>query len=429
VVLTADGIVNPVMARYLDRGISAAERADAAAVIIQLDTPGGLLTSTRDIVSRIERSSVPVVIYVAPTGAQAASAGTFITLAGHVAAMAPGTNIGAASPVDISGGDIEGTMGDKAVNDAAAFIRSIAEQRGRNADWAERAVRESVAVPASEALSLNVIDLIAPSRHALLTDLDGRTVTLDGALVTLRTADAPVRDATPSFADRVLNLLSDPNIAFLLLSLAGLAIMLELYNPGSIVPGVFGVVALVLGLFALGTLPANWAALILIGLAFVLFAAEVMVTGFGLLATAGGISLALGGLFLVDGEGPMPRVSLWLAVGTAVAFTGFFAFAMTKIRQSRTRPAGRIGAGSMTGKEAVAVTPLDPDGYVLVEGERWAAQTAGGPVAVGERVTITRQEGLHLRVVPVSSMMSSGPAFPASGAGDDGSTRNLEPRG
>jgi membrane-bound serine protease (ClpP class) len=399
-VLRADSIVNPVMARYIDRGIDGAERGGAGAVVIELDTPGGLGSSMREIVQRIQRARVPVIVYVAPEGAQAASAGTFITLAGHVAAMAPGTNIGAASPIDISGEELEGTAGRKAENDAVAFIRSIAEQRGRNADWAERAVRDAVAASAAEAERENVVDFVAPNRAALLARVDGRAVTLTDGPTTLRTAQAGVREVSPSLGERVLDLLSDPNIAFMLLSIGGLAIMLELFHPGTLVPGVVGVLCLVLAFFALGTLPANWTALILIGLAFAFFAAEALMPGFGLLAAAGGISLALGGLFLVDAEGPLPTVSFWLSAGTAAAFAAFFAFALSAAVKARARPAEARIAESFVGREAVTVSALEPDGYVLINGERWAARSLGPAVPQGDRVTVTRQEGLRLGVLP-----------------------------
>jgi membrane-bound serine protease (ClpP class) len=399
-VLSADGVVNPVMVRYLDRGIDAGERRGAAAVLIELDTPGGLGTSMRDIVQRIQAARVPVIVYVAPEGAQAASAGTFITLAAPVAAMAPGTNIGAASPVDVSGKDIEGTLGNKATNDAAAFIRSIAEQRGRNADWAEQAVRAAAAVSASDAVRLNVVDMVAPSRWELLRAVDGRAVATAGGAVTLRTADAPVREARPSLAEDILNLLSDPNIAFLLLSIGGLALLFELLHPGAIVPGIVGALSLVLAFFALGTLPANWAALILVGLAFAFFTAEVLVSGFGLFAAAGAVSLALGGLFLVDGGGPLPAVSLWLIAGVTIGIALFFALIVASLRRVRTRPRAHFGVAGLIGRQAVAVSPLDPDGYVLLDGERWAAHAVGARVRPGERVVITEVRGLHLRVSP-----------------------------
>jgi membrane-bound serine protease (ClpP class) len=245
-ILTADSEVNPVMQRYIDRGIDEAERTDAEAVVIKLDTPGGLTTSMEKIVQRIQASKVPVIVYVSPSGAKAASAGTFITMSAHVAAMAPGTSIGAAHPVDASGGDIGGTLGAKVENNAAAYARSIAEERGRNADWAESAVRDSVSAPTSEAVQKNIVDYAAADVDDLLRQADGRTVKVDGQQVTLRGLAAATRVTNDmTLLERFLLILSDPNIAFLLLSLGGLGLLLEFLHPGVVAPGVFGVIALI----------------------------------------------------------------------------------------------------------------------------------------------------------------------------------------
>ena len=301
-VLTWQGAVNPVMERYIDRGIDAAERARARAVVIQLDTPGGLDSAMRGIIKRIQASQVPVIVYVSPAGGRAASAGTFITMAGHVAAMAPGTTIGAATPINASGEDIEGALGRKVINDAVAYIRSIAAQRNRNVDWAEDAVRDARVATEVEAVELNVIDFGAQNLTDLLAQAHGLEVTVQtetgaAATATLRTANAPVLTNNPTFFERVLYQLANPNIAFLLISLGGLAIVAEIYFQTG-VTGIFGVIALILAYFSLGTLPTNWAGVGLISFGFVLLAAEIFFAGagFGVLGIGGVISLALGGL-------------------------------------------------------------------------------------------------------------------------------------
>jgi membrane-bound serine protease (ClpP class) len=276
-VLTWDGIVNPVMERYIDRGIDTAERSDAAAVVIQLDTPGGLDSSMRDIIQRIESSKVPVIVYVSPAGGRAASAGTFITMAGHVAAMAPSTTIGAASPINSDGSDIEGALGRKVTNDAVAYIRGIAEQRGRNADWAEDAVRNAVAVNQNEAVELNVVDFVATSLDDLLAQSDGRRTTVydaegEAITATIQVAGTATTDNSPNFFEELLYLIADPNIAFLLLSLGGLAIVAEIFTTNG-VTGIFGAIAIVLAFFALGSLPTNWAGVALISFGLILITA------------------------------------------------------------------------------------------------------------------------------------------------------------
>ncbi len=399
-VLTADGIVNPVMARYIDRGIDAAEDADATAVVIRLDTPGGLDTSMRDIVQRIEDAKVPIIVYVSPTGARAASAGTFITMAAHIAAMAPNTTIGAAHPVGAGGEDIEGTLGDKTTNEAAAYIIGIAQLRGRNETWAESAVRRSVAANQDEALRMNVIDIVAPSLDDLLAQADGRTVSLPSGSTTVRTLGVPVVYNDMSLIERFLDIISDPNIAFLLLSLGMLGLFIELVHPGIFFPGVFGAIALLVGFFSLGTLPVNWAAVFLILLAFILFFAEIVVSGFGALGVGGIVSLILGGILLTSSSNPQFQVSRWLIYGVA-AVIGIFLFSIVSsvIRTRRLPPA--LDIFTLAGKHAVARTPLDPKGMVFIDGERWAATSVEGRVEQGEVVEIIGVEGINLRVRPV----------------------------
>jgi len=395
-----DAQVNPVSARFVDRVIDEAERTDAKAVVIEIDTPGGLVSSMEDIVQRIQSSKVPVIVWVAPAGAKAASAGTFITMSAHVAAMAPSTRIGAAHPINATGGDIEGDLGRKVENDAAAYARSIAEERGRNQDWAEDAVRDSVSASASEAVDLGVVDYVAQDLDGVLRQADGRTVKLGGAEITLSgLAEAPRATNNMTFVEQLLMILSDPNIAFLLLSLGGLGLLIELFNPGVLFPGVFGAISLILAFFVLGTLPVNWAGVALILLAFALFAAEFFVAGFGALGVGGILALLAGGLILTSSDQPEFRVSRWLVVATAVLCGVFLMTVVSAIIKTRRRPAA-FGTLAMVGNKAIARSDLAPDGYVFVEGERWkaVAEEPDVPIARGEAVTITSVKGFTLWV-------------------------------
>ena len=398
-VLTYDGVVDPVMVRYIDRGIDEAEDTEARAVVLRLDTPGGLVTSMEDIVKRINASRVPVIVYVSPSGAQAASAGTFITMTAHVAVMAPTTVIGAASPVGGGGEDIEGTLGEKITNDLAALIIGIAKERGRNEEWAEQAVREAIAADSGEAVELNVVDFEAPTLDSVLEQAEGRTVRVgeEGREVTLQLGDAPVVFNDRTLIERFFAILSDPNIAFLLLSLGGLGIFFELLNPGTFFPGIFGVIALVLAFFSLNVLPWNWAGVALIGLAFALFGAEVFVSGFGVLGIGGAVSLILGGLLLTSTANPDFQVNRWLVIGIAAGIAAFFMIVVSTLISSRRAPA-YTGALSLVGKQAVARSVLDPEGVVLFEGTRWRAEAEGGPIQDGEQVTVTDVQGLKLTV-------------------------------
>ncbi len=397
-VLTADGVVGPVMERYLDRGMDAAEDEDAEAVVIQLDTPGGLITSMNDIVKRILSSEVPVIVYVSPQGGHAASAGTFITMAAHVAAMAPATRIGAATPVGSGGEEIQGPLGDKVTNDAAEQIKGLAELRGRNEEWAESAVRDAVSANASEALELNVVDLIANDLDELLDSVDGRQVTLHpDREVTLQTADSKVVFNDMNLIERFLDIIADPNIALLLLSLGTLAIFIEIVNPGVIFPGVFGVIALILGFFALSVLPFNWAGVALILVAFILFGLEIFVPSGGILGVGGVVALILGGLLLTSGNPPEFQVSRWLLIGLAAAMGAMVLFVLVNIMRIRMMPA-QMGMESVVGREAVTRSTLDPEGFVFFDGESWSAESEEGMIGEGERVVITEVHGLKLKV-------------------------------
>jgi membrane-bound serine protease (ClpP class) len=397
-ILTADSDVNPVMRQYIGRGISEAERTDARAVVIRLDTPGGLTDTMEKIVQRIQSAKVPVIVYVAPSGAKAASAGTFITMSAHVAAMAPGTSIGAAHPVDASGGDIGGTLGTKVENNAAAYARSIAEKHGRNADWAESAVRNSVSASTSEAVTMNIVDFAADDIDDLLRQANGHTVDVNGQQVTLSGLDTAPRvtnDMTP--IERFLLILSDPNVAFVLLSIGGLGLLLEFLHPGVVAPGVFGTIALILAFFALGTLPVNWAGVALVLIAFVLFAAELHVGGFGAAGVAGVLSLIAGGLLLTSTSNPDFQVSRWLVVATGAACAVFFFTVVTSIVRMRRMPA-YMGTQTLIGASALARSDLDPEGFVFLRGERWKAIAVDGPINSGDPVQVTAVDGLTLTV-------------------------------
>ena len=412
-VLTANSDVNPVMENYIDRGISDAEQSNAKAVVIKIDTPGGLSTSMDNIIQRIQSSKVPVIVYVSPSGGRAASAGTFITMAGHVAAMAPGTEIGAAHPIDASGNDIGGTLGTKVENDAAAKARAIAEAHGRNADWAEAAVRQSVSAPVSEAVSKHVVDYQATNVDDLLRQADGRTVTVDNQPVTLAGLESAPRVTNDmTLVERFLLILSDPNIAFLLLSLGGLGLMIELIHPGVFFPGVFGAIALILAYFSLGTLPVNWAGVALIALAFVLFVAEVYVAGFGALGIGGVVSLIAGGMLLTSSSNPEFQVSRWLVIAVGVVCAAFFAMVVTTLIKARRLP-NALGIETMIGKRAIARSDLAPEGFVFIMGERWRAIAEDGPVPRGEHVTVTAAKGLTLLVRRQGVEPAPEPATPA----------------
>ena len=399
-VLQAKGVINPVVADYIERGIEQAEETNAIAVIIQMDTPGGLDISMRDIVQDIVNSRVPVVVFVSPSGGRAASAGVFITVAAHVAVMAPNTAIGAAHPVNLGEGgeqQVSEDMAEKIVNDAAAYIRSIAEAHGRNMEWAEEAVRESVSATEREALELNVIDMIVPDLNTLISQLDGREITmLGGGMVTLQTEGATINHVVMNTVEDFLYAISDPNIAFLLLSLASLGIMVELSNPGLIFPGVIGAISLLMAFFSLGMLPINYAGILLILLAFGFFVAEVFTASFGLF-TAGGIAaLVLGSMIMFRG-GPLFQVNPWLVGSTAVVIAVVFVFVISRVIGALHRQP-TTGWEDLIGKPALVKAALTPEGMVLFKGERWKAVAEEVRLEPGETVVIDKVENLKLYV-------------------------------
>lgn len=384
--ITIDGAINPAIASFIERGIHKANQSNAACLIIKLNTPGGLLKSTRTIVGDILDAPIPVVVYVSPNGAQAGSAGVFITMAAHVAAMAPGTNIGAAHPVSSQGGIADTTMNKKVTNDALAFMRIIAEKRGRNKEWAEQAVSNSVSITSTEALQLKVVDLIANNTRELLTKLDGKTVELSAGLTTLHTKNGEIEELEMSFAEKVLHIISDPNLAYILLMLGFYGLLFEIYSPGAIVPGIIGVIGLVLGLYSLNTLPVNYAGLALIIFGIILFLLEIKVTSYGLLTIGGILSLFLGSLMLIRTDSLL-QISRGLIIGFTIVSALFFLLIIgAGIRAQRRRPI--TGIEGFIGATGVTLEDLDPNGSVKVNGEIWQAESLSGKIEKGERVSV-----------------------------------------
>ncbi len=397
-VLTTDGVVNPVMDRYIDRGIGAAENRDAAAIVIRIDTPGGLVSSMDDIIQNILASEVPVIVYVSPSGGQAASAGTYITYASHVAAMSPATVIGSATPISGTGEDLEGDLRNKVIENNVEKIRDLAALRGRNAEWAEDAVRKGISAPSSEAVGLNIVEYIANDLDDLLQQIDGHPVTLQGGEeLALETSGAEIAFNNRNFVERFLDVLADPNIAFLLLSLGSLALFIEIFNPGSIFPGVFGVIALIMAFFSLSVIPFNWAGVALIMFAFILFGLELFVTSGGVLGIGGAVALVLGGLMLTSGNDAEFRVAEELIVGVAIALGALVVFVLVNVMRIRGMPA-KVGMSTVVGRSVVARSALTPEGFVLMDGEIWTAEAEGGKIEPGESVIVTQIKGLKLKV-------------------------------
>jgi membrane-bound serine protease (ClpP class) len=396
-VLDVNGTIVPVIADYIDRGISRAEEDGATACIIELDTPGGLLDSTDKIVKKIMNADVPIVVYVSPKGAWAASAGTFITLSANIAAMTPGTTIGAAHPVSGGGQEIPADEMQKIVEFSAKWMGTIAEERGRNIEEAELAVTESKSFSDVAALASNLINLRADSLDDLISQINGWNVTLaSGKQVTIDSTNYGLTMNGMNDIEKFLQTISDPNIAYILLTLATIGLIVEISNPGMVFPGVAGGISLFLAFYSLGVLNAYWGGIALILLAVGLFIAEYFTTTFGLL-TAGGIASLVMGSLLLFSHSPGIQVSWELIVGVTIGFTAFAVFVLGAIiRGQRRRKA--TGAEGMIGTIATAKTPLDPTGTVLAEGELWTAASEGGRVAPGEEVTITKVDGLKLWV-------------------------------
>jgi membrane-bound serine protease (ClpP class) len=395
-VLRATGSINPGLAEFIVEGVQLAEKEQANALVIELDTPGGLDTSMRQIIQAISNARVPVVVYVAPRGARAASAGVLITMAADVAAMAPGTNIGAAHPVSIGAGKMDKTMEKKVVNDMAAFARSLAAERGRNAEWAEKAVRQSVSITANEAVKLKVVDLMADNLENLLTKINGRTVVVGGKSVVLRTTGVPVREIPEGLRFGVLKYIGDPNIAFILMMIGLAGLYFELAHPGVVFPGVIGAICLLLAFFAFQTLPINWIGVLLILLSLVFFILEFKITSYGLLSLAGVASLFLGAVMLYRGGGPGMSISWGVLVPTVLTVSLFFILVAGIVFRSHLQHA-MCGSAGMVGERGVARTDLKPEGQVFVHGEYWRA-VSNEPVAAGEPIEVVRVIDLRLLV-------------------------------
>ncbi len=392
VIIELEGTINPGMAMYVTRGLEEAEKLDATLAIIRIDTPGGLASSMRTIVKAILNSSIPVVVYVGPRGAGAASAGVMVTMAGHIAAMAPGTNIGAAHPVTAGGKDIGKAMSEKVINDMASYARGIAKDKGRNGEWAEKAIRESVSITADEAVKNNVVDFIAKDMDELIQVLDGREVHLPSGKITLKTAGLNKVHFRPGFRDKVLKTISDPNIAYILMMIGLAGLYFELSHPGAIFPGVTGAISLILAFYSFQTLPVNYAGLLLIALAIILFIAEVKVTSYGVLSIGGLISLTIGSIMLFEDLG----VSIKLMIPTILLVGGFFVVvAGLAFRACHTKPLS--GTEGLIGEVGMVKEPLDPEGLIFVHGEYWRA-TAGDRIEIGGKVEVLGIKGLVLKV-------------------------------
>ncbi|MGB9722415.1 MAG: NfeD family protein [Chloroflexia bacterium] len=401
-VLTVDGVINPVTAGYISWGIRTAQEDGAVCVIIRLDTPGGLMDSTNQIVQAIMNAEVPVVVYVFPRGARAASAGVYITYASHVAAMAPGTRIGAATPISINEqGEPEQVpeeLQSKIEQDALAGLRASAQERGRNIEWAEKAVKEAASATASEALELGVVEIVAGNLQDLLSQLDGRQVALaSGERVTLHTAGASVSELPMSFITRFLLVITDPTIAYLLLSLGLLGLWIEFSNPGVSLPGVLGGVCILLSLYALGTLPVNWAGVLLIVLGFIFFAFDIFATSHLVLTTGGIVALVAGSLLLFHSAEPYLRVEPWaIALVAGLVLLVVILILYAAVRGQR-RPVVS-GPEALVGMIGIARENLAPEGMIFVDGALWRARSEEGPIQAGESVEVISLEGLLLHV-------------------------------
>ena len=395
--------IHPITDEYVGRAIAEAERNKDEALLIELNTPGGLLESTRHIIEKILASQVPIIIYVTPSGSRAASAGFFLLESADVAAMAPGTNTGAAHPVTIGGGKMDDIMKTKIENDSAALMRSVASKRSRNVDVAESAVRQSKSFTDQEALSQKLIDYVASSEEDLLKQMQGKTVKrFNGQSVTLKLAGEMIRPFDMTLKQRILAFIMDPNIAFILLAIGALALYAEFNHPGAVVPGTVGLVFILLAVFALNLLPTRFAAVVLILASFVLFALEAKFATHGVLAIGGIVTMVLGALLLVDAPIPEMRVHLWTALAVSIPIGLITAFLMTLALKAR-RNKVVTGEQGLIGEVGVAQTPLSPQGKVFVHGETWDAVSSMN-IAAGERVIVRRVDGLQLEVDAVTSL-------------------------
>ena len=395
--IEVDGIINPATARFITESIDQAAREGAQCLIIKLDTPGGLMDSMRIIVKKELASTIPIIVYVAPGGARAASAGVFITIAANIAVMAPGTHIGAAHPVTLGEGKESKTMTEKILNDTVSYVKTIAKARGKNVDWAEKAVRKSVSITEDEALKLNVIDFISPDSQDLLSRIDGKVIKLEGGITrTLHTKGVQPRSVQMSWRYKILDIISNPTIAYILLMLGIYGVFFELSNPGAILPGVVGGIFLILAFFALQMLPINFAGLALILFAIILFIAEIKVVSHGLLAVGGVISLLLGSLMLIESPTEYMRISLGVIIPAVLVSAAFFIFAVTMaIRARMTKPT--TGKEGLVEEIGIAATALSPEGKISVHGEFWNA-VSDEPIEKGEKVQVISTKDLKIKV-------------------------------
>ncbi|MEE8484748.1 MAG: nodulation protein NfeD, partial [Nitrospinota bacterium] len=387
-VLTYDGVINPIAAEYIGGNIKKINKEKSAdLIVVMLDTPGGLDTSMRIIVKDIMASTAPVIVYVAPSGSRSASAGTFIGMSAHISAMAPGTSQGAAHPVNMGGGEMDKTMSKKVENDAAAYIKSLAEKRGRNAEWAEKAVRKSVSIGEKDALKENVIDIVAENLDDLLKQVEGRKVQTVAGEVTIKIAGASRTFIEMTERQKFLNIITNPTVAYMLLMLGFYGIFFEISSPGVLLPGILGSICLILGFYALQSIPVNYAGILLLALSVILFLAELFVPTFGALTLGGVVAMILGGILLVDSPADYMQVKLIVIVPVA-ATIGFVFFSIIGWAMLLKRRKVPTGADGLIGLEAVAVTALDPFGSIEVEGELWDARIEAGNVEKGGRVEI-----------------------------------------
>jgi membrane-bound serine protease (ClpP class) len=395
--------IQPASQRFIERALAVAEARDAELVVMELDTPGGLLDATRKITTAISGSGVPVAVYVSPAGARAASAGFFILLAADVAAMAPGTNTGAAHPVGGQGENLPEDVRDKVTEDATAMIKAFAEQRHRNVDLAIAAVRESASYTAEEAKTTGLVDLIANDVDDLLKKLSGTEIRrFDGTTKVLELSEPIIFKIEPTFADRLFSVLANPNVVYLLMALGALGLYVEITHPGGILPGVIGVVCLVVGLYSISVLPVSWAGVALIFVALMLFLLEVKVASYGLLTIGGLICFVLGSLMLFDAPIPAMRVSLGVILPTAIVLAGVTAFLLNRVvRAHRLRP--MTGEEGLVGEVGTALSDINPTGKVLVHGEYWDARSTAAPIASGARVRVTAVGSKRIDVEPVAA--------------------------
>ena len=395
VVLKVDGVINPVSAEYIIGGIKEASFSKAELLIIQLDTPGGLDTSMRMIIKEMMASGVPIVVYVSPSGSRAASAGAFITIAAHIAAMSPGTNIGAAHPVNM-GGNMDSEMSKKIENDASAYIISLAKKRGRNEVWAEKAVRKSVSISEDEAKKENIVDIITENLDTLLKDINGRKIEVEGGVKIINTEGVKLKHIEMSLRQKILDTLSNPNIAYMLMLLGFYGLFFELSNPGAILPGIVGAISLILAFYSFQTLPVNYAGLLLILLGIILFILEIKVVSYGALSLGGIISLVLGSMMLIESPAPYMKISLYLILPAAAGTAAFFLFLVgAGIKAQRKKPT--TGKEGLVGEAGVAQSDIKVEGKVFIHGELWDAYSSE-EIKKGSEIVVTGVEGLKLIV-------------------------------